>query len=230
MNFDGVEPRAPRVTRKERLAAARKVKKPKKRRDYMDADFDSELEYNSEVGSNDEFEEDGSDVEYDDGKGSQDNQSDDAEDAEGKLSDEDALNDDDESDENSDEYGDEEGENELSDMDESEEDLKSKAAIKGAKLENDYAFEKEDGEAADEGKQVKKDKKKKEEEVEQVFVDRYRMDPALVRRESTLLLLCLKAFKKRVIIFFNEKKQVGRLHSLFAFFGLKSVEVHGDLP
>ena len=55
------------------------------------------------------------------------------------------------------------------------------------------------------------------------------MDPLLVRRESTLLLLCLKAFKKRVIIFFNEKKQCGRLHSLFAFFGLNSVEVHGDL-
>ena len=55
------------------------------------------------------------------------------------------------------------------------------------------------------------------------------MDPLLIRRESTLLLLCLKAFKKRVIVFFNEKKQCGRLHTLFAFFGLKSTEVHGDL-
>ena len=63
-----------------------------------------------------------------------------------------------------------------------------------------------------------------------MFEDRYRMDPALVRRESTLLLLCLKAFKKRVIIFFNEKKQCSRVHALFAFFGLKSAEVHGDLP
>jgi len=56
------------------------------------------------------------------------------------------------------------------------------------------------------------------------------MDPLLVRRESTLLVLCLKAFRKRVIVFVNEKKECGRLHSLFAFFGLKAVEVHGDLP
>ena len=55
------------------------------------------------------------------------------------------------------------------------------------------------------------------------------MDPLLVRREATLLILALKGFQKRVIVFVNEKKQCGRLHSLFAFFGLKSVEVHGDL-
>lgn len=75
----------------------------------------------------------------------------------------------------------------------------------------------------------KKKKEESKEAEEEEFFDRYRMDPLLVRRESTLLLLCLKAFKKRVIIFFNEKKQCGRLHSLFAFFGLNSVEVHGDL-
>ena len=45
-----------------------------------------------------------------------------------------------------------------------------------------------------------------------------------------MLVLCLKAFRKRVIVFVNEKKECGRLHSLFAFFGLKAVEVHGDLP
>ena len=66
-------------------------------------------------------------------------------------------------------------------------------------------------------------------EVAKDFKDRYRMDPLLVRRESTLLILCLKSFRKRVIVFVNEKKQCGRLHSLFAFFGLKCVEVHGDL-
>ena len=38
------------------------------------------------------------------------------------------------------------------------------------------------------------------------FRDRYRMDPLLVRREATLILLCLKSFKKRVIVFVNEKK------------------------
>ena len=44
------------------------------------------------------------------------------------------------------------------------------------------------------------------------------------------MLLAMKTFKKRVIVFFNEKKQVSRIHALFALFGLKSVEVHGDLP
>ena len=60
-------------------------------------------------------------------------------------------------------------------------------------------------------------------------MDKYKINPFLIRRESTLLLLAMKAFKKRVIVFFNEKKQVGRIHALFAMFGLKSVEVHGDL-
>lgn len=96
-------------------------------------------------------------------------------------------------------------------------------------------FEK-DSDDADEaaetaGKKMAKKEAVKKEEIQDFtnFEDRYRMDPLLVRRESTLLLLCLKSFKKRVIVFVNEKRQCGRLHSLFAFFGLKSVEVHGDL-
>jgi hypothetical protein len=48
LKFDDVESRAPRVTRKERLATEKKVVKRKKR-NYMDKDFDSEEEYNSEV-------------------------------------------------------------------------------------------------------------------------------------------------------------------------------------
>ena len=43
-----------------------------------------------------------------------------------------------------------------------------------------------------------------EDEVEEE--DHYRMDPFLVRRESTLLLLVLRSFRERVIIFCNEKK------------------------
>ena len=69
LKFDDVEKRAPRVSRKEREAEASKTKKKKKkRRDYMDPDFDSEEEYNSEVDSQQEELEDGSDIEYDDGK------------------------------------------------------------------------------------------------------------------------------------------------------------------
>ena len=62
-----------------------------------------------------------------------------------------------------------------------------------------------------------------EESSEDDVPDKYQMDPFLVRREATLLLLALKAFNKRVIVFFNEKKQVGRIHTLFAMFGLKAV-------
>ena len=36
--------------------------------------------------------------------------------------------------------------------------------------------------------------------------DRYLMDTFLVRREASLLLLAMKAFRKRVIVFFNEKR------------------------
>ncbi len=101
-------------------------------------------------------------------------------------------------------------------------------------------WEKEDGSDDGEAEVVKKGKKDKKggsggfdaelaDLADKQFSDRYRMDPLLVRREATLMLLCLKSFRKRVIVFVNEKKQCGRLSSLFAFFRLKSVEVHGDL-
>ena len=67
LKFDDVEKRAPRVSRKDRESKGAKKQK-RKRRDYMDKDFDSEEEYNSEVDSQQEELEDGSDVEYDDGK------------------------------------------------------------------------------------------------------------------------------------------------------------------
>lgn len=59
--------------------------------------------------------------------------------------------------------------------------------------------------------------------------DKYTIDPFLVRREATLLTLVRRAFHQRVIIFFNEKKQCSRAHILFAVFGLKSAEIHGNM-
>ena len=55
------------------------------------------------------------------------------------------------------------------------------------------------------------------------------MDPFLVRREATLILLAKKGFNKRTIVFFNEKKQCTRAMILFTMFGLKAVEVHGNM-
>ena len=210
LKFDDVEKRAPRVSRKDREASQ---KKKRKRRDWNDPDFDSEAEYNSEVDSNEEPLEDDSDVEYDDGK----------------MSDEDVLNAE-ESDSDMDSIAEEEGELELSE-DLEEEEPATKAEAKKPAAGDDYMFEKEDGGAVSGKPEQKNSKKAAEEKVveEPVYFDRYRMDPLLVRRESALILLCLKQFKQRVIIFFNEKKQVGRVHALFAFFGLKAVEVHGDL-
>ena len=55
LKFDDVEERAPRVSRKDRLAEEAKTKKKsRKRRDYMDPEFDSEEEYDSEVDSQQE--------------------------------------------------------------------------------------------------------------------------------------------------------------------------------
>lgn len=59
--------------------------------------------------------------------------------------------------------------------------------------------------------------------------DRYQMDPFLVRREASLILLAKKAFNKRTIVFFNEKKQCSRALILFTMFGLRAVEVHGNM-
>ena len=84
-----------------RVPGGHRSKYKRKRRNYMDPDFDSEEEYNSEVASDDEdnqAHEDSSDVEYDDGKMSEEADDD------GKMSDEaDLLNE-----EEDDDYGDEE--------------------------------------------------------------------------------------------------------------------------
>lgn len=62
-----------------------------------------------------------------------------------------------------------------------------------------------------------------------VNIDKYQMDPFLVRREATLLCLVRRGFHQRVIVFFNEKKQCQRAHILFSVFGLKSAEIHGNM-
>lgn len=80
-----------------------------------------------------------------------------------------------------------------------------------------------------EAKDSKKGFKKSYDRGAYVKPDRYLMDSFLVRREASLLLLAMKAFRKRVIVFFNEKRQCERMGSLFAMFGLKAVQVHGNL-
>jgi hypothetical protein len=47
-----------------------------------------------------------------------------------------------------------------------------------------------------------------EEEEEPEVPDNYIMDNFLIRREAVLLCLVRKTFTRRVIVFFNEKKQV----------------------
>jgi superfamily II DNA/RNA helicase len=74
-----------------------------------------------------------------------------------------------------------------------------------------------------------KKEKAKEAAAEEDDFDKYTIDSFLVRREATLLTLVKRGFHKRVIIFFNEKKQCQRAHILFAIFGLKSAEIHGNM-
>ena len=72
--------------------------------------------------------------------------------------------------------------------------------------------------------------KKKKPKQKKVFeVKEYPADPYLIRRESTLLSLVLRHFKQRVIVFFNEKVQCHRMLVMFKIFGLKAVQVQGNL-
>lgn len=72
-------------------------------------------------------------------------------------------------------------------------------------------------------------KKKKGGKKKEVVIKEVPADPYLIRREATLLTLCLKSFKKRVIVFFNEKVQCHRMLVIFKIFGLKAAEVQGNL-
>lgn len=91
--------------------------------------------------------------------------------------------------------------------------------------EDDYDDEDDsDGSAADDDSDAEKKKKKKAKKAPTEIKD-VPPDPYLIRREATLLHLCLKSFKKRVIIFFNEKIQCHRMLILFKMFELKATEV-----
>lgn len=206
LKFDDVEkpPPRPKKTPKE--------PQQKKRRKFADKDFDSEEEYGqgkledeSDVEYDDGKPEDDSDVEYDDGKGSDGASLESA----GEI-DEDGSSDDE------DEGSDEEGEAEMSE----EDDKVSK---------DSYIFEKEGEDRPAKPTKSKQQEAKDEPSEDEEVVDHYRIDPFLVRREATLLLLALKSFGQRVIIFCNEKKQCNRLHTLFTMFGLKAVQVQGNM-
>ena len=206
LKFDDVEkpPPRPKKTPKE--------PQQKKRRKFTDKDFDSEEEYGQgklEDGSDVEYDdgkpEDDSDVEYDDGKGSDGASFESA----GEV-DEDGSSDDE------DEGSDEEGEAEMSE----EDDKVSK---------DSYIFEKEGEDRPAQLTKSKQQEAKDEPSEDEEVVDHYRIDPFLVRREATLLLLALKSFGQRAIIFCNEKKQCNRLHTLFTMFGLKAVQVQGNM-
>lgn len=90
-------------------------------------------------------------------------------------------------------------------------------------LENDEPSADDDDDSDDDEKPKKK-KKKSEPVIKEVPPDAY-----LIRREATLLSLVLRHFRKRVIVFFNEKIQCHRLMILFKIFKLKAAEVHGNL-
>lgn len=206
LKFDDVEkpPPRPKKTPKE--------PQQKKRRKFTDKDFDSEEEYGqgkledeSDVEYDDGKPEDDSDVEYDDGKGSDGASLESA----GEV-DEDGSSDDE------DEGSDEEGEAEMSE----EDDKVSK---------DSYIFEKEGKDRPAQPTKSKQQEAKDEPSEDEEVVDHYRIDPFLVRREATLLLLALKSFGQRAIIFCNEKKQCNRLHTLFTMFGLKAVQVQGNM-
>lgn len=53
--------------------------------------------------------------------------------------------------------------------------------------------------------------------------------PSQVEREATLLSLCKRIFKKRVMIFFKRKYRCKRVAALFQLSELKSVQLHGDM-
>lgn len=92
--------------------------------------------------------------------------------------------------------------------------------------EEEYGHEQSDDESDEIDESDNSDEKSAEEEEE--MEDNYKSDPFLVRREAALVALAHK-FTRRVIIFFNEKKQCARVNALFAVFGFKAVQVHGNM-
>jgi hypothetical protein len=112
-------------------------------------------------------------------------------------------------------------------MSEDGEDEMSEGSDDGEDDGDEYDDEDDDEPSADDDSDAEKKKKKKKKgpsEIKDVPPD-----PYLIRREATLLHLCLKSFKKRVIIFFNEKIQCHRMLILFKMFEVKATEVQGNL-
>ena len=87
----------------------------------------------------------------------------------------------------------------------------------------------DDEPSADDDSDAEKKKKKKKKKNKGFEIKELPPDPYLIRREATLLNLVLKSFKKRVIVFFNEKVQCHRMLLLFKIFKLNAVEVNGNL-
>jgi hypothetical protein len=87
----------------------------------------------------------------------------------------------------------------------------------------------DDEPSADDDSDAEKKKKKKKKKNNSFEIKELPPDPYLIRREATLLNLVLKSFKKRVIVFFNEKVQCHRMLLLFKIFKLNAVEVNGNL-
>jgi hypothetical protein len=87
----------------------------------------------------------------------------------------------------------------------------------------------DDEPSADDDSDAEKKKKKKKKKNKSFEIKELPPDPYLIRREATLLNLVLKSFKKRVIVFFNEKVQCHRMLLLFKIFKLNAVEVNGNL-
>jgi hypothetical protein len=87
----------------------------------------------------------------------------------------------------------------------------------------------DDEPSADDDSDAEKKKKKKKKKNNIYEIKELPPDPYLIRREATLLNLVLKSFKKRVIVFFNEKVQCHRMLLLFKMFKLNAVEVNGNL-
>ena len=96
-------------------------------------------------------------------------------------------------------------------------------------MDPDFDSEEEYGQEQSESSSEKgsEDSESNNEEVAEVK-DNYQLDNYLIRREATLMIIALK-FTRRVIVFFNEKKQCARAHALFSVFGLKAVQVNGNM-
>lgn len=98
--------------------------------------------------------------------------------------------------------------------------------------EEEYGNEVHDYVSSEEG-----DSEEGEEEVEEYKergggkyeVKKSEVNEYLIKREATLISILKKSFKRRVIIFCNEKLQCSRLLSLLTMYGFRCQECHGNM-